>query len=90
MASTGRGTAAFEAGDQGLASALLATSAQLGTAFGLAIVLPIAAARTDALGGGPQAHVAGYELGFVLAAAAAIAAAAGVIAVRSRVTARAR
>jgi len=90
VASTGRGTAAFEAGDQGLASALLATSAQLGTAFGLAIVLPIAAARTDALGGGPQAHVAGYELGFVLAAAAAIAAAAGVIAVRSRVTARAR
>jgi len=90
VASTARGTAAFEAGDQGLASALLATSAQLGTAFGLAIVLPIAAARTDALGGGPQAHVAGYELGFVLAAAAAIAAAAGVIAVRSRVTARAR
>ena len=90
VASTGRGTAAFEAGDQGLASALLATSAQLGTAFGLAIVLPIAAARTDALGGGPQAHVAGYELGFVLAAAAAIAAAAGVIAVRSGVTTRAR
>ena len=90
VASTARGTAAFEAGDQGLASALLATSAQLGTAFGLAIVLPIAAARTHALGGGPQAHVAGYELGFVLAAAAAIAAAAGVIAVRSRVTARAR
>ena len=90
VASTARGTAAFEAGDQGLASALLATSAQLGTAFGLAIVLPIAAARTHALGGGPQAHVAGYELGFVLAAAAAIAAAAGVIAVRSRVTTRAR
>ena len=90
VASTARGTAAFEAGDQGLASALLATSAQLGTAFGLAIVLPIAAARTHALGGGPQAHVAGYELGFVLAAAAAIAAAVGVIAVRSRVTTRAR
>jgi len=90
VASTARGTEAFEAGDQGLASALLATSAQLGTALGLAIVLPIAAARTDALGGGPQAHVAGYELGFILAAAAALAAAAGVIAVRSRATASAR
>jgi EmrB/QacA subfamily drug resistance transporter len=90
VASTARGTEAFEAGDQGLASALLATSAQLGTALGLAIVLPIAAARTDALGGSPQAHVAGYELGFILAAAAALAAAAGVIAVRSRATASAR
>ena len=61
VASTTRGTDALGAADQGLASALLATSAQLGTAFGLAIFLPIAAARTEALGNSPAAHVAGYR-----------------------------
>jgi hypothetical protein len=45
-------------------------------------MIPIAAAHTRALGGGPAARVAGFELGFTLAAA--LAAAAGVvIAVRS-------
>ena len=68
VASTARGTALLDGADQGLASALLATSAQLGTALGLATVLPIAAAHTRALGGGPQAHVAGFELGFEFAA----------------------
>jgi MFS family permease len=82
VASTMRGTAALDAADQGFASGLLATSAQLGTALGLAIMVPIAAAHTRALGGGPAAQVAGFELGFTLAAA--LAAAAGVaIAVRS-------
>jgi len=40
VASTAKGTAAVGADDQGLASALLATSAQLGTALGLAVFLP--------------------------------------------------
>jgi hypothetical protein len=75
VASTARGTAALDGAHQGLASGLLATSAQLGTAFGLATVVPLAVARTDAVGGGPAAEVAGFELGFVLAAALAGAAA---------------
>jgi MFS family permease len=79
VASTGRGTAALGAADQGFASGLLATSAQLGTALGLAILVPIAAAHTRALGGGAAAQVAGFELGFAFAAALA-AAAAGVTA----------
>ena len=90
VASTTRGTDALDAADQGLASALLTTSAQLGTAFGLAVFLPIAAARTEALGGSPAAHVAGYELGFELVAVLAIVTATLVITVRSRsrITAR--
>jgi MFS family permease len=80
VASTARGTAALDAADQGFASGLLATSAQLGTALGLAIVLPIAAAHTRTLGGGPAAQVAGFELGFAVAAALA-AGAAGTIAI---------
>jgi EmrB/QacA subfamily drug resistance transporter len=80
VASTARGTAALEAADQGLASGLLATSAQLGTALGLAVLVPLAAGHAQALGGGPTAQVAGFELGFTLAAALA-ATAAGVLAV---------
>jgi EmrB/QacA subfamily drug resistance transporter len=78
VASTARGTAALDAANQGLASGLLATSAQLGTALGLAIFVPIASARTRTVGGGPAAQVAGFELGFALAAALAAAAAAAV------------
>ena len=74
VASTARGTEALDSARQGLASGLLATSAQVGTSLGLAVVVPLAAARTDALGGGPAAQVAGFELGFVLAAALAGAA----------------
>jgi MFS family permease len=72
VASTARGTAAAPAGVQGLASGLLSTSAQVGTVLGLAIMVPIAAARTAALDGGHAAAVAGYELGFMLAAALAL------------------
>ena len=74
VASTSRGTAVVEASDQGLASGMLASSAQLGTALGLAVVVPLAAARTQALGDTPAAQVAGYELGFTLAAVLAAAA----------------
>jgi MFS family permease len=83
VASTARGTAALEGADQGLASGLLATSAQLGTVLGLAVIVPLAAARTAALDGGPQAQVAGYQLGFVLAAALA-GVAAFAVAVKAR------
>jgi len=77
VASTARGTAALDGARQGLASGLLNASAQVGTAIGLAVVVPLAGARTDALGGGPGARVAGFELGFgaaaLLAGAAALA-----------------
>jgi MFS family permease len=79
VASTARGTAALGAADQGLASGLLATSAQVGTALGLAIFVPIAAARTRALGGGTTAQVAGFELAFALAAALAAGAAGAIV-----------
>jgi EmrB/QacA subfamily drug resistance transporter len=82
VASTTRGTAALGPADQGFASGLLATSAQLGTALGLAIIVPIASAYTRALGGGPAAQVAGFELGFAVAAALATTAA-GAIAITS-------
>ena len=71
VASTARGTAALEGADQGLASGLLAASAQIGTALGLAVVVPLVSARIAALGGGPEAQIGGYELGFVVAAALA-------------------
>jgi EmrB/QacA subfamily drug resistance transporter len=75
VASTLRGTAAVDAGRQGLASGLLATSAQVGTALGLATIVPLATARTEALGGDAAARVGGYELGFLLAAGLAAASA---------------
>jgi MFS family permease len=83
VASTGRGTAALDGADQGLASGLLTASAQLGAALGVAIMVPLAAARTTALGGGPNAQVAGYELGFVVVAVLA-ATTAVVVAIRTR------
>ena len=78
VASTARGTAALGAADQGLASGLLATGAQVGTVHGLAVLVPVAAARTAAHGGSPAGEVAGYELGFVLAAGLALVAAVAV------------
>jgi EmrB/QacA subfamily drug resistance transporter len=84
VASTARGTAALRRSDQGLASGLLSTSAQVGTVLGLAVVVPVAAARTGALGGGDAAAVAGYELGFTLSAAIAAASAIATARTRSR------
>src|SRR5690242_15601280 len=68
VASTARGTAALAGDDQGVASGLLSTSAQLGTVLGLALLTPLSAARTAALPSGAAAEVAGYRLGFALAA----------------------
>ena len=87
VASTARGTAALHDAHQGLASGLLAASAQLGTALGLATVVPLAAARSTALAGDATAQIAGYELGFVLVAAVA-GATALTVGVRIRSSAR--
>jgi EmrB/QacA subfamily drug resistance transporter len=68
VASTTRGTSAVEEEVRGLASGLLNSSAQVGTAMGLAVLFVIAAARTDAVavGGEPgaEALVAGYRWAF--------------------------
>lgn len=75
VASTARGTSAVESGDRGLASGLMNTSAQVGTALGLATLISLAAIRTAALSGGPEsgaeALVAGYRLAFLVAAGVA-------------------
>src|ERR687894_280137 len=75
VASTARGTSAVERGDRGLASGFMNTSAQVGTALGLAVLISLAAARTTALSGGtgagPEALVAGYRLAFLAAAGVA-------------------
>jgi MFS family permease len=76
VASTARGTAALAPPDRGLASGLLSTSAQVGTVLGLAVMVP-------------AAEVAGYELGFVLAAALAGIAALAVAGSAARTRARA-
>jgi len=72
VASTAAGTSA--AGEkQGLGSGLLNSAAQVGTALGLAVLVPLAAARADVLGGDPaQALVGGYRWAFVGAAALAL------------------
>ena len=75
VAATARGTSAVERGDRGFASGLMNTSAQVGTALGLAALISLAAARTAALSGGTgagdEALVAGYRLAFLVAAGVA-------------------
>jgi EmrB/QacA subfamily drug resistance transporter len=72
VASTARGTSAVEEGRRGLASGFMNTSAQVGTALGLAALLTLAATCTAALYDGAQsaaeALVAGYRLAFLVAA----------------------
>ena len=64
VASTARGTSAAGENEQGLASGLLNTSAQVGTALGLAALATIAAARTEALKVGGEATAAALVGGF--------------------------
>jgi EmrB/QacA subfamily drug resistance transporter len=75
VASTTCGTSAVEEEDRGLASGLLNSSAQIGTALGLAVLSAVAVARTDAVavGGEPgaEALVAGYRWAFFVGAAVA-------------------
>jgi EmrB/QacA subfamily drug resistance transporter len=72
VASTARGTSAVKEGKRGLASGFMNTSAQVGTALGLAALLTLAATRTAPLSGGAEsaaeALVAGYRLAFLVAA----------------------
>ena len=76
VASTSRGTSAVEEGDRGLASGFMNTSAQVGTALGLAALISLASARTAAVSGGTEAGaealVAGYRLAFLVAAGVAL------------------
>jgi len=75
VASTASGTSAVEEGKRGLASGFMNTSAQVGTALGLAALLTLAATRTATLSHGAQsaaeALVAGYRLAFLVAAGVA-------------------
>ena len=75
VASTARGTSAVEEGKRGLASGFMNTSAQVGTALGLAALLTLAATRTAALSDGAESAaetlVAGYRLAFLVAAGVA-------------------
>jgi EmrB/QacA subfamily drug resistance transporter len=76
VASTTRGTSAVEEGERGLASGVLNSSAQIGTALGLAALFTVAAARTGALAGEEAtaaALVEGFRLAFYAAAGLAVA-----------------
>ena len=89
VAATATGTAAVPAAAaQGLASGLLNTAAQVGTAAGIAALVTVAAARTSALAGGatPAAGelVAGLRLAFLAAALFTAAGAAGACALLGR------
>ena len=67
VASTASGTAAADGGLQGLASGLLNSAAQIGTVLGLAILIPLSAAKTEALAGTMptgDALVEGFRVAF--------------------------
>ena len=72
VASTASGTSAVDDEKQGLASGLLNAAAQVGTALGLAALIPLSAARTGA--GVPlrAALVEGFRWGFFGAAGIAV------------------
>jgi EmrB/QacA subfamily drug resistance transporter len=77
VASTTRGTAAVGEEERGLASGVLNSSAQIGTALGLATLITVAAARTGALAGGEEATltavVEGFRAAFFVATGLAVA-----------------
>lgn len=83
VASTTRGSSALAEKERGLASGLLNSSAQIGTALGLAVFFTLAAARSNALAGGavpsPVDLVEGYRWAFVGAACFAVAGASAVL-----------
>ena len=75
VASTASGTAAASGGLQGLASGLLNSAAQIGTVLGLAVLVPLSAARTEALAhtiSSEAALVEGFRLAFVGAVVLAV------------------
>jgi EmrB/QacA subfamily drug resistance transporter len=76
VASTAAGTAALATERQGLAAGLLNAAAQIGTVLGLAVLMTLAAARTDALDGrDAAATLAGHHSACLGAALLALAAA---------------
>ena len=66
VASTQIGTDAAESGLRGVASGLLNSAAQVGTAIGVALLVPLAAATSSTV-------MAGYRIGFLGAIAVALA-----------------
>jgi len=76
VASTASGASAVGQDMQGLASGLLNTAAQFGTALGLAVLIPLSAARTDLLtesGVRPDdALIGGFRIAFFGAASIAV------------------
>ncbi len=76
VAATAVGTSVLGRGKQGLASGLLNTAAQVGTALGVAALVTVAALRTGALAGdGPataEAIVEGYRWAFFSSAGLAV------------------
>ena len=77
MLDAARGASAVGESQRGLASGLLNSSAQVGTALGLAVLFAIAAAVSAAVAGGgepsPEALVAGYRVAFSVGAGIAAA-----------------
>ena len=74
VASTASGSSAVDDEKQGFASGLLNAAAQVGTALGLAVLIPVSAVRTGALAGLPlgAALVAGFRWTFFGAAGIAV------------------
>lgn len=78
VAATASGTATVAEGERGLASGVLTTAAQVGTAVGVSALIWLASARADALAPpapSPEAVVAGYRWAFLAAAGIAALAA---------------
>jgi EmrB/QacA subfamily drug resistance transporter len=76
VASTTRGTSVVREVERGLASGLLNSSAQIGTAVGLAVLFTLAAAHAEAIAGAEptaRALVEGYRLAFFVGAGLAAA-----------------
>jgi EmrB/QacA subfamily drug resistance transporter len=77
VASTSAGTSALGGEKVGLASGLLNASAEMGYVLGLAVLVPLAAARTDSVAGGvahppDTALVEGFRWAFFAGAALAV------------------
>ena len=81
VASTAAGVSSVTEDKRGLASGLLNAAAQIGTALGIAALVAVAAARTEAVSGGlgAVALVAGYRLAFLVALGVALAGALGAL-----------